>query len=41
MNIFLAKLDEKYYDELRPKHSVDELCEARRVVGSVSEGVGK
>lgn len=24
MNIFLAKLDEKYYDELRPKHSVDE-----------------
>lgn len=24
MNIFLTKLDEKYYAELRPKHGVDE-----------------
>ena len=24
MNIFLTKLDEKYYEELKPKHSVDE-----------------
>jgi len=24
MNIFFTKLDERYYEELRPKHSVDE-----------------
>ena len=24
MNIFLTKLDERYYEELRPKHSVEE-----------------
>lgn len=24
MNIFLVKLDEKYYEELRPRHSVEE-----------------
>lgn len=24
MNIFLMKLDKKYYDELRPKHGVEE-----------------
>ena len=24
MNIFLTKLDEKYYDELRPRHDVAE-----------------
>lgn len=27
MNIFLVKLDEKYYDELRPKHGVAEAME--------------
>jgi len=24
MNIFLVKLDKKYYEELRPKHTVEE-----------------
>lgn len=27
MNIFLTKLDEKYYNELRPRHSVAEAME--------------
>ena len=27
MNIFLAKLDEKYYNELRPKHTVVEAMD--------------
>lgn len=27
MNIFLTKLDEKYYKELRPKHTVSEAME--------------
>jgi len=27
MNIFLTKLDEKYYKELRPKHAVSEAME--------------
>jgi hypothetical protein len=24
MNVFLIKLDQKYYDDLRPKHTVEE-----------------
>lgn len=27
MNIFLTKLDEKYYNELRPKHTVAEAMD--------------
>jgi len=27
MNIFLTKLDEKYYEELRPKHTVEEAMD--------------
>lgn len=27
MNIFLAKLDEKYYSDLRPKHTVAEAMD--------------
>ncbi len=27
MNIFLAKLDEKYYKDLRPRHNVEEAMQ--------------